>query len=151
MSDIKELVFGLKDKNDKYAYECLKQLKAESMNSNAVYAHFDFFAEMLEDSNSYIRTRGILLIAANARWDTECKIDEIIDSYLEHIEDEKPITSRQTIKVLPDIAKHKPELVNDICIALRTANPMIYKSSMQSLVFQDIKDALNDIEAITRS
>ena len=146
MSNIQKLVDGLKDKNDKYAYQCLKQLESESINSDAVYAYFDIFAAMLDDANSYIRTRGILLIAANANWDKDYKIDEIIDSYLKHIMDDKPITARQTVKALPTIAKYKPDLINDIANALRKANPQIYKSSMQSLVYKDIQEALKEIE-----
>ncbi len=145
MNDIQELVSGLKDKNDKYAYQCLKQLELESLNSDAVYPYFDLFSAMLDDPNSYIRTRGILLIAPNAKWDSDYKIDEIIDRLLKHIMDDKPITARQCIKSLPTIAKHKPDLKDDICNALRTANPQIYKSSMQSLVSKDIQDALNAI------
>lgn len=145
MNDIKDLVFGLKDKNDKYAYQCLKQLELESLNTDAVYPYFDLFSAMLDDPNSYIRTRGILLIAANVKWDSDYKIDEIIDRLLKHIMDDKPITARQYIKSLPVIAKHKPDLKDDICNALRTANPQIYKSSMQSLVSKDIQDALNAI------
>lgn len=85
MNDIQELVSGLKDKNNKYAYQCLKQLELESLNTDAVYSYFDLFSAMLDDSNSYIRTRGILLIAANAKWDSDYKIDEIIDRLLKHI------------------------------------------------------------------
>lgn len=145
LSNIQELVSGLKDENDKYAYQCLKQLELESLNSDAVYPYFDLFSTMLDDPNSYIRTRGILLIAANAKWDSDYKIDEIIDRLLKHIMDDKPITARQCIKSLPTIAKHKPDLKDDICNALRTANPQIYKSSMQSLIYKDIQDALNAI------
>lgn len=145
MHDIQKLVFRLKDKNDKYAYQCLKQLELESLNSDAVYPYFDLFSAMLDDPNSYIRTRGILLIAANAKWDSDYKTDEIIDRLLKHIMDDKPITARQCINSLPIIAKHKPDLKDDICNALRTANPQIYKSSMQSLVYKDIQDALNAI------
>lgn len=145
MNDIQELVYGLRDKNDKYAYQCLKRLELESMASNAVYPYFNLFSAMLGDSNSYIRTRGILLIAANAKWDTDYKIDEVIDSLLKHIMDDKPITSRQCIKSLPTIANYKPDLKDDICNALRTANPQIYKSSMQSLVYKDIQNALKAI------
>lgn len=148
MSNIQELVSGLKDKNDKYAYQCLKQLELESLNSDAVYPYFDLFSAMLDDPNSYIRTRGILLIAANAKWDSDYKIDEIIDRLLKHIMDDKPITARQCIKSLPTIAKHKPDLKDDICNALRTANPQIYKNSMQSLVYKDIQDALKAISNV---
>lgn len=33
---------------------------------DAVYAHIDIFIEMMRDSNSYVRTRGLTLIACNA-------------------------------------------------------------------------------------
>ena len=140
-----ELIEGLFASDDKAAYQCLKQLQAESACSNAVYSYFDRFAGMLKSPNSYIRTRGLLLIAANAQWDTEHKLDEIIDEYLAHILDNKPITARQCIKTLPCIAKHKPDLSPIICAALRKADPGRYKSSMQQLVYKDIIDALNAI------
>ncbi|MDD4493354.1 MAG: SufBD protein [Eubacteriales bacterium] len=148
MDNIQEIVYGLRNKDDKYAYQCLKELESASMDSNIVYPYFDFFAAMLEDSNSYIRTKGLLLIAANARWDKDNKIDEIIDVYLKHIMDDKPITARQTIKVLPSIARYKPDLINDICTALHKANPLIYKSTMQSLIYKDIQEALKAISML---
>jgi uncharacterized protein (UPF0332 family) len=146
VTDIPKLVEGLTEQNPKYAYACLKQLESKSVCSDAVYAYFDDFAAMLDSPNSYIRTRGLRLIAANAKWDKDNKIDEIIDVYLKHIMDEKPITARQVIKALPNIAKHKPGLVRDICDALRKANPGIYQSTMQPLVSQDIFQALKAIE-----
>lgn len=144
-SQVAEFAEALKSKDETRAYQCFKTLEKESADTDNVYPFFDFFAEMMEHDNSYIRTRGLLLIAANARWDTENKIDELIDRYLEHIEDEKPITSRQCIKALPVIAKWKPKLLEDICRALRKADPGIYKESMSPLVARDIKEALETI------
>lgn len=145
MENVKELIERLYFKEAKVAYEALKLLEIESEKSNDVYKFFDRFVEMIEDSNSYIRTRGLILIAANAKWDKEYKIDEIIDKYLKHILDEKPITARQCIKVLPNIAKYKPELVDSIVEALRKADTEIYKDSMQSLVYKDIRSSLKKI------
>lgn len=142
---IAELVELLKAKDEKKAYQSFKELEKESADSDNVYPFFDFFAEMTEDENSYVRTRGLLLIAANARWDTENKIDEIIDSCLRHIEDERPITSRQFIKALPSIAKWKPNLGDCIVESLEKANPGIYRESMSSLVVKDIAWALTQI------
>ncbi|CUU49000.1 SufBD protein [Clostridium beijerinckii] len=102
--------------------------------------------ELIEDSNSYRRIRGLILIAANAKWDTEYKINKIIDEYLKHILDEKPITSRQCIKALPNIAKYKPELVDCIIEALEKSDTRIYKDSMQPLVYKDIVSALKKID-----
>lgn len=110
MEDIHNCANGLTNRDDKQAYQCLKQLENRSLAYPGVYPFSDTFATSLSSNNSYIRTRAILLIAANAQWDSDYKIDEIIDEYLLHIADAKPIAARQCIKVLPTIAKYKPDL-----------------------------------------
>lgn len=89
---------------------------------------------------------GLTLLAYNAKWDKDYKIDEVIDKYLKHITDAKPITARQCIKLLPIIAKHKPELKNDVLSALHKADISIYEDSMQSLVYKDIQKSLKVIQ-----
>ena len=84
--------------------------KKESEETDCVYSYMDRLSDMLDSDNSYIRTRGLTLLAYNAKWDKDYKIDEIIDKYLKHITDVKPITARQCIMLLPIVAKHKPEL-----------------------------------------
>ncbi|MDD5486674.1 MAG: hypothetical protein PHW65_03880 [Dehalococcoidales bacterium] len=148
MSDIQYLVEGLASSNDGQAFQFLKLLEEKSSSSSQVYPFFDNLAEMLDSDNSYIRARGILLIAANAKWDTENKIDGIIGKYLNHITDEKPITARQCIKSLPAIAKNKPNLRNVIKEALSCADLSKYKENMQSLILKDIQKTLDDISEI---
>ena len=143
--EIFELLF---DKDNKIAYKALLELQKESEETNCIYPYMDRLSSMLDNDNSYIRTRGLTLIAYNAKWDEDYKIDEIIDKYLQHITDVKPITARQCIKLLPIIAKHKPELRNDILSALHKANICIYDSSMQSLVYKDIQKAVKDIQEL---
>lgn len=143
--EIFELLF---DKNNKIAYKALLELQKASEETNCIYLYMDRLSSMLDNDNSYIRTRGLTLIAYNAKWDEDYKIDEIIDKYLQHITDVKPITARQCIKLLPIIAKHKPELRNDIISALHKANICIYDSSMQSLVYKDIQKVVKDIQEL---
>ena len=145
MSHILELIDGLFDKNDKAAHKCLKELEIASEQDNSVYQFFNTFVDMMDNDNSYVRTRGLLLISANAKWDADSKIDKVIDKYLCHIMDEKPITARQCIKALPNIAKYKPDLIEDIRSALDKASPQQYADSMQSLVYRDIRAALKII------
>lgn len=140
-----ELLF---DKNSKTAYRALQELQKESVETDKVYPYMDRLGDMLDSDNSYIRTRGLTLIAYNARWDRDNKIDEIIDRYLKHITDVKPITARQCIKLLPMIAKDKPELRNDICSALERADISFYDDSMQPLVYKDIQKALKEIQKL---
>lgn len=140
-----ELLF---DKNNNVAYKALQELQKESEETDCVYPFIDRLSDMLDSDNSYIRTRGLTLLAYNAKWDKEYKVDEVIDEYLKHITDVKPITARQCIKLLPIIAKHKPELKNGILSALNKANISIYDYSMQPLVYKDIQKALKEIKKL---
>lgn len=142
IAEIFELLF---DKDNKTAY---KELQKESEETDYVYPYMDRLSDMLESDNSYIRTRGLTLLAYNARWDRDNKIDEIIDGYLKHITDVKPITARQCIKLLPMIAKDKPELKEDILSALHKADVSFYEDSMRPLVYKDIQKALKEIQKL---
>ena len=137
-----ELLF---DKNNNVAYKALQILQKESEETDCVYSYMYRLSDMLDSDNSYIRTRGLTLLAYNAKWDKDYKIDEIIDKYLKHITDVKPITARQCIKLLPIVAKHKPKLKNDILSALNKASISIYDDSMQPLVYRDIQKSLKEI------
>ena len=140
-----ELLF---DKNNNIAYRALQNLQKESQETDCVYPYMDRLSDMLDSDNSYIRTRGLTLLAYNAKWDKDYKIDEIIDKYLKHITDVKPITARQCIKLSPLIARYKPELKNDILSALYKANICVYDDSMQPLVYKDIQKALKEIQKL---
>ena len=145
VGDIFTLLF---DRNNNTAYKALQTLEKECEESDRVYCYMDKLAGMIDSDNSYIRARGLTLIAYNAKWDKDNKIDEIIGEYLKHIEDVKPITARQCIKLLPMIAKNKPELKEDIVSALQKADISIYADSIQPLVYKDIQNSLAEIEKL---
>ena len=145
IAKIFELLF---DKNNNVAYKALQELIKESEETDCVYPYMDRLSDMLDNDNSYIRTRGLTILAYNAKWDKDYKIDEIIDRYLKHITDVRPITARQCIKLLPIIAKYKPELKNDILSALHKADISGYDNSTQPLVYKDIQKALKEIQKL---
>lgn len=134
--------------NNREAYRALQSLQEASDLDNAAYAHIDVFIEMMRDSNSYIRTRGLTLIACNAKWDEAGKIDGIIDEYLDHVTDSKPITARQCIKSLPKLAQAKPHLMSHIASSLRHADTSAYADSMRPLVQNDIRDTLLALDSM---
>lgn len=134
------------DKNQNTAYKALKILQKESEHTDQVYPFLDTMIDMLDSSQSYIRTRALILIACNAKWDRENKIDKILAQYLGHITDEKPITARQCIKQLPMLAKYKPELKETILFALHSADVDRYDESMRTLIIKDIQKAVKEIQ-----
>ena len=148
VSNIAETFELLFDKNNNTAYKALQELRKESEETDCVYPYMDRLSDMLDSDNYYIRTRGLTLLAYNAKWDKDYKIDEVIDKYLKHITDVKPITARQCIKLLPIIAKYKTELKNDILSELYKADVSVYDDSMQPLVYKDIQKALKEIQEL---
>lgn len=145
---VEETFALLFDKNNNTAYKALRDLQKESEKTDQVYPYMDKLSAMLDSENSYIRTRGLTLLAYNVKWDKENKIVGILDKYLEHIMDAKPITARQCIKLLPMIAKNKPELREGILSALLHADISIYDSSMRPLVYRDIQRAIKEIQKV---
>ena len=137
-----ELLF---DKNNSVAYKALQELQKESEKTDCVYPYMDRLSDMLGSDNSYIRTRGLTLLAHNAKWDKDHKIDEIIDKYLKHITDIKPLTARQCIKLLPVIAKDKPELKDDLPHPDAKSNP----SCMQTYLLLQYGEVGNESEDLT--
>lgn len=146
--DFDACIARLTAKNAKDAYAFTQQIAEESRASDAWYPHFDEFAALLPHKNSLVRNRAISILAANARWDREGKFDLLLDEFLSHVTDVKPITARQCVAALPEIAEAKPELIPRIRAVLERADLSGYPDSMQPLVLKDIAAALEKISAL---
>lgn len=143
--DLEEKIALLTGPDNGRAYQALGELLAVSEECGRLYPYLDKFVDMMRDeTNSYIRTRGLRLIAWNSKWDSESKLDRIIGDWLAHLEDEKPITARQCIADAPIIAKSKPELAGRILEALEKSN-RVYQDSMQRLICRERKKAAREI------
>lgn len=147
--DIALQIDMLINSDNKQAYRVLKELITLSEKSNRLYPYFNRFVEMMSNQdNSYIRTRGLRLIAYNSRWDVDNQMNSVIHQWLKHIEDVKPITARQCIKDTVIIAKNKPELIDVILEALEEYHA-IYDESMQNLIYKDRQKAIRQIRQYT--
>ena len=144
--DFDACIVRLTGKDAKDAYAFTQQIVTESMASGAWYPCFDRFAELLRHKNSLVRNRAIAILATNARWDREGKFDALLDEFLSHVTDVKPITVRQCVAALPEVAEAKPALVPHIRAALEQADLSGYPDSMQPLILKDIVAALQKIE-----
>lgn len=146
MPGIEQDVRGLKERDNGIAHACLKRLERQSAQGDAVYAFWDAFVAMLEDGHSYVRTRGLQMLAANARWDTGQKVEAVLPAYCAHILDEKPITARQCIQHLAKLVEGKPQLVSYARQALCQADVSRYADSMQPLLRRDVQKALAQLD-----
>ena len=147
--DFDVCIARLTSKDVKDAYAFTQQIVEESRVSDAWYSCFDRFAELLRHKNSLVRNRAIAILAANAHWDEEGKFDALLEEFLSHVTDVKPITARQCVAALPEVAETKPELIPRIRTALEQADLSGYPDSMQPLILKDIVEALRKLEITT--
>ncbi len=140
--DIPRIVKWLSLKDNDIRYQALLLLKNRSIFFDDVYPHWDIFRNKLKSDNSYQRSIGLMLIAENARWDTERRMEDTIDEYLGLLNDEKPITIRQCIQSLDKIVTYKPELNNKVAAALISFDFMAVKETMRKSILLDILNNL---------
>jgi hypothetical protein len=140
--DILKLVGWLAVKDDELRYKAFLLLQNRSAAFSDVYTYWEVLRGKLKSENSYQRSIGAMLIAENAKWDTENKMAETLDDYLELLKDEKPITVRQCIQSLGKIAAVKPELSEKITNALISVNLTEIKETMRKSVLLDILNVL---------
>ena len=133
-----DIITKLTTKDDKYACAIADKIISESQETDEWYAYFDAFASLLNHPKSLVRNRALHILAANAQWDEENRFDAILDNYLSHVTDEKPITARQCIKALAQVGTAKPQYISKILSHLRTADLSKYKESMRPLIEKDI-------------
>ena len=137
---MQEIITKLTSKDNKYAWAIADKIISESQDTDKWYEYFDDFASLLNHPKSLVRNRVLHILAANAQWDDENRFDMIIDDYLAHIMDEKPITARQCIKALRQIGAAKPQYIPRIIDCFRSADLSKYKDSMRPLIEQDMTE-----------
>ena len=134
------IIAKLTVENDKYACALADKIISESQESGEWYEYFDEFASLLNHPKSLVRNRVLYILAANAQWDDENRFDAILEDYLAHITDEKPITARQCIKTLVQVGMAKPQYIPRILSCFHGADLSKYKDSMRPLIEKDMEE-----------
>ena len=134
------IIAKLTAKDDKYACAIADKIISESQDTDEWYEYFDAFASLLNHPKSLVRNRVLYILAANAQWDDENRFDAILEDYLAHITDEKPITARQCIKTLVQVGMAKPQYIPRILSCFHDADLSKYKDSMRPLIEKDMEE-----------
>ena len=137
---MQEIITKLTSKDDKYSCAIADKIISESQDTDEWYEYFDAFASLLNHPKSLVRNRVLHILAANAQWDDENRFDAILEDYLAHITDEKPITARQCIKTLVQVGMAKPQYIPRILSCFHDADLSKYKDSMRPLIEKDMEE-----------
>lgn len=147
MEDYRQLLETLYDHNHQAGYHALLELEQISAASDEVYTSMEFFFAMLKDPNSYVRTRGLRLIVANAKWDQSGMIFHRMQELLKLLHDDKAVVVRKCIQYLPLLAQEQPQCAEKLWLALQ-GQQRTYSQSMQHLIDQDKHIAMQNIRNI---
>lgn len=137
---MQDIIAKLTAKDDKYVCAIADKIISESQDTDERYEYFDTFASLLNHPKSLVRNRVLYILAANAQWDDENRFDAILEDYLAHITDEKPITARQCIKALVQVGMAKPQYIPRILSCFHDADLSKYKDSMRPLIEKDMEE-----------
>ena len=146
--EIAFLVDSLARKEDDPRYRALLLLQSRSSATPDVYRYWDVFRSKLRSDNSYQRSIGMLLLAANARWDEAGLCAEALDDMTKLLGDEKPVTIRQCVGALEAVALAVPEVREKICTRLISTDLSVIRETMRKLVQKDIVHALTALKSV---
>ncbi|HWQ05812.1 MAG TPA: hypothetical protein VN453_01265 [Feifaniaceae bacterium] len=140
--DMPALIERLNSAEDKIRYPAFLLLRAHSYGSADLLPFWDELADKLTSENSYQRSLGAMLLAANARHDSAGRMRSTLPRFLALLNDPKPITVRQCAQALPEILAAQPELASEIASAILAVDLLGFKDTMRKLILVDFLDAL---------
>jgi hypothetical protein len=147
-TDIAQLVKLLNEKNDDIRYPALLILQKRSEKHPDIYPYWPVFTAKMDDANSFQRNIGIMMIAANIKWDEAQQFTAAFPHYIGHCTDEKFITCRVTLQSIPQWVAYRPDLLQETAAKLMAIDVSKFKESQTKLILIDIMNALLAICAI---
>ena len=122
-----------------------QEIESSIDESKLLYKYFDDIKKMLFSEKSYIKMRGFRIICKLSKWDKDNKINNIIDSFLQILDDEKPTIVRQCLSSLNNLLLYKTDLSEKVKNKLKNMDLSKYKDSMKPLIQKDINCILNQL------
>ena len=83
--NLEDLICSLRSSKPSQGYRAFQQLLEIGRDSDVLSGYLEEFLSLSEGKNSYLRTRGLLLLCANAKWDSAGKINAALERILGHI------------------------------------------------------------------
>lgn len=145
-----DIIERLRDKDEKTAYEFAKRIGIESAESDKYVDMIPAFSEMLDDKNSYVRTRAFMLICNQAKWADNGQIEVVFAKMKALLYDVKPTVVRQCLGALHEVILYRPEMIELIREAVNNIDLSVYKDSMSPLIKKDM-DVLLSVLAVIYS
>jgi len=161
---LESLLSEKKTKNDHCGavkYNCLKALWILSEdNPEVLYPKWDFFVELFDNNNTYLRFLAVCVIANLTKVDTENKFEKTFNRYYKLLRDKSTIVPAHVAGNSGKIAKANPKLQTKITSRLLSIDKVL-ESKQKDLVggytieafseyFKEAKDKKKIIEFVKK-
>lgn len=107
--------------------------------------YFEDFEKLLLSEKDYIKMRSFIILCILSKWDSQNKINNIIDNMLNIFDILKPALIRVCFAKIDNLLIYKPELSKKIEIKLKNIDCSKYKETMSPLIEKDINLILKKI------
>ena len=125
---------GILSKTDTVRENSFKALLLISeTHPEVLYPHWDYFANLLDSTNSYTVYIGMYIIAHLVKVDTENIFDKVFDRYYSIFSGKRTMTAAHAAKLSGKIAIYKPALQGKITERLLSIDE-IHKGSQKELI-----------------
>lgn len=135
-----DMIAGLQSKHNSEAYQLLLLLEQRSGESDELYGCFEDFIGLLNSKSTFVQVRGFRLACAQARWDTERRLEQNLDVLLAALYTVKPTAVRQCLAALQNVLRWRPELAGKIVTGLDEIDLSRYKDTMRPLIEKDMAE-----------
>jgi hypothetical protein len=116
-------------------YKSLKVLTLLSeQNSKLLYSKWDFFVNLLDNENTFLRTIGATIIANLTIVDKDQKFENIFDKYYNLLEDKSMINAANIAQRSGIIAKAKPHLQDEITNKLLNIDKTHHSTECKNII-----------------
>lgn len=140
------LVEGCFAKDETYRYNCVRVFfRALEEQLALFYPYWEHFAEMIDNPNSFYRSTATQAIAFLTTVDDGRKLDAILDTYLNMLDDGKVMVARYFVQTIHLIPQARSDLREKVVARLLDVENTHHTESRKSLLKADIINAFEQL------
>lgn len=130
-----EIFEGVSSANPQIKYGCAKTLRIVSQDSPKIlYPKWDFFVEMLESGNTFLKSIAVQIIANLTRVDSKSRFEKLFNKFYRLLDDKSMVTTSNLVRMSGVIAKAKPELQSKITDKLLSIGKSRHGSECKNVI-----------------
>jgi hypothetical protein len=132
---LSQVIKGLTSEKPQIKYQSGKTLISLSQeNPRVLYPKWDYFTELLNNENTFMKSIGIMIISNLTRVDTKNKFNKIFEKFYKLLNDQSMITAANLAGYSGMIGQTKPELQTKITNRLLSIDKTHHSTECKNII-----------------